>query len=64
LGETIQRMEKPLAIEVEHPAAGRAVVVFQGEHDLTQAEALREVLRELVAENDLVVDCRGRALRT
>ncbi len=42
-------------IEVEQPDVGRAVVVFKGEHDLTQVEALGERLSALVAENELVV---------
>ena len=44
-----------LDIEIERPAAGRAVVVFKGEHDLAQADAVREQLSELITENELVV---------
>jgi anti-anti-sigma factor len=44
-----------LDIEIERPAAGRAVVVFKGEHDLAQADAVREELSVLIAENELVV---------
>ena len=44
-----------LEIEVEQPEAGRAVVVFKGEHDLAKVKALGEKLSALVAENDLVV---------
>jgi anti-anti-sigma factor len=50
-----------LAIEVEQPEVGRAVVVFKGEHDLGQAVALRERLSALVAENELVVADFSRA---
>jgi anti-anti-sigma factor len=48
-------MDDALDIEVEQPEAGRAVVVFKGEHDLAQVEALGERLSALVAENELVV---------
>jgi anti-anti-sigma factor len=48
-------MDDALDIEVEQPEAGRAIVVFRGEHDLTQVEALGERLSALVAENELVV---------
>jgi anti-anti-sigma factor len=48
-------VDDALDIEVEHPDAGRAVVVFRGEHDLTQVEALGERLSALVAENELLV---------
>jgi anti-anti-sigma factor len=48
-------MDHGLDIEVEHPEAGRAVVVFKGEHDLAQVEALGEHLSALVADNELVV---------
>ena len=44
-----------LGIEIERPAAGQAVVVFGGDHDLVQADALRERLSQLVAENEVVV---------
>lgn len=44
-----------LDIEIERPAAGRAVVVFKGEHDLAQADAVREQLSLLISENELVV---------
>lgn len=48
-------MDDDLDIEVEHPEAGRAVVVFRGEHDLARVEALGERLTALVAENELLV---------
>ena len=48
-------MHNRLDIEVEQPEAGRAVVVFKGEHDVAQVEALGERLSVLVAENELVV---------
>jgi anti-anti-sigma factor len=48
-------MDDALDIQVEQPYAGRAVVVFKGEHDLAQVEALGERLSALVAENELLV---------
>jgi anti-anti-sigma regulatory factor len=48
-------MEKSLDIDVEQPGVGRAVVVFKGEHDLTQVNALGKLLFALVAANELVV---------
>ena len=48
-------MDDSLHIEVEQAEAGQAVVVFKGEHDLTQVKALGERLSELIAENELVV---------
>ena len=48
-------MDHALDIAVEEPEAGRTVVVFKGEHDLAQVEALGELLSGLVAENELVV---------
>jgi anti-anti-sigma factor len=48
-------MDDALDIEVEQPEAGRAVVVFKGEHDLAQVDALGERLSALLAENELVV---------
>jgi len=48
-------MDDSLKIQVERPEAGSAVVVFKGEHDVTQVEALRECLSALVAENEVVV---------
>ena len=48
-------MDDLLEIEVEQPEAGRAVVVFKGEHDLARVEALGERLSALIAENELVV---------
>ena len=48
-------MGHAMDIGVEEPEAGRAVVVFKGEHDLAQVEALGELLSGLVAENELVV---------
>jgi anti-anti-sigma factor len=44
-----------LEIDVEYPDAGRAVVVFKGEHDLARVEALGERLLSLLAENELIV---------
>ena len=49
-------------IDIEQPAPGRAVVVFKGEHDLSQADALGERLSALVAENELVVADVSEAL--
>jgi|RhiMetdeSRZDD1v2_1073273.scaffolds.fasta_scaffold1215412_2 anti-anti-sigma factor len=48
-------MDDALDIEVLQPEAARAVVVFKGEHDLAQVEALRDRLSALVAANELVV---------
>ena len=48
-------MADSLGIEVEHPDVGHAVVVFKGEHDLTQVNALGKLLSALVAANELVV---------
>jgi anti-anti-sigma factor len=48
-------MDDALDIEVLQPEAARAVVVFTGEHDLAQVEALRDRLSALVAANELVV---------
>jgi anti-anti-sigma factor len=42
-------------IDIERPAATQAVLVFRGEHDVAQADAVRELLSQLVAENELVV---------
>ena len=44
-----------LDVEVEQLESGRVVVVFKGEHDLAQIEALGDRLSALVAENELVV---------
>jgi anti-anti-sigma factor len=52
--ESLQ-VDHALDIEVEHPAAGRAIVVFKGEYDLAQVGALGEQLSALVADNELVV---------
>lgn len=48
-------MDDALDIEVLQPEAARAVVVFKGEHDLAQVEALGDRLSALVAANELVV---------
>jgi anti-anti-sigma regulatory factor len=48
-------MNDALDIEIEQPEAGRAVVVFKGEHDLAQVDALGERLSCLVVGNELVV---------
>ena len=48
-------MDDALEIHVEQPEAGRAVVVFKGEHDLAQVEVLRERLSSLLSENELVI---------
>jgi anti-anti-sigma factor len=53
--ETITRMDHALDVAVEEPEARRAVIVFKGEHDLAQVEALGELLSGLVAANELVV---------
>ena len=42
-------------LRVEHPAPDRAVVVLAGEHDLSSAAELRELLAQLVGENRVVV---------
>jgi anti-anti-sigma factor len=51
----LPRMDDLFDIEVGQPDVGRAVVVFKGEHDLSQAQALSELLSTLIAENELVV---------
>ena len=48
-------MHDALDIEVEQPESGQAVVVFKGEHDLAQIDALGDRLSALVAANELVV---------
>ena len=48
-------MDDALDIEVVQPEAGRAIVVFKGEHDLAQVEALGDRLSALVDANELVV---------
>lgn len=40
---------------VERPADGTAVVVFSGEHDLSSAPEVRELLESLLRQDDLVV---------
>jgi anti-anti-sigma factor len=42
-------------IRLERPAAGTAVVVFEGEHDLTSRPELEELLTSLIGENGHVV---------
>jgi anti-anti-sigma factor len=42
-------------LRVEHPEPDRAVVVLAGEHDLSNADELRELLDRLVAESQVVV---------
>jgi anti-anti-sigma regulatory factor len=54
-------MDDVHGVEVEQPNVGRAVVVFTSEHDLTQVQALGDLLSALVAENDLVVVDFSRA---
>ena len=49
------RVDDLLDIEIETPVAGRAVVVFKGEHDLAQVNALNERLSSLISENELVI---------
>ena len=48
-------MGDALEIDVEQPRAGRVVVLFKGEHDVAQVEALSERLSSLLNENELVV---------
>jgi anti-anti-sigma factor len=42
-------------LRVEHPEPGRAVVVLAGEHDLSNADDLRDLLARLVDVNQVVV---------
>jgi anti-anti-sigma factor len=42
-------------LRVEHPEPGRAVVVLAGEHDLSTAAELRNLLDQLVDESAVVV---------
>jgi anti-anti-sigma factor len=42
-------------IRIEHPAAGAAVVVFSGEHDLSTRSDLEELIASLIRENRVVV---------
>jgi anti-anti-sigma factor len=42
-------------VQVESHEAGVAVVSFEGEHDLTASESVRELLESLVRGNELVV---------
>ena len=42
-------------LRVERPEPGQAVVVLEGEHDLSTAEELRELLARLVTDNGVVV---------
>jgi anti-sigma B factor antagonist len=42
-------------VSVERPEPGKAVVVFSGEHDLTQRDDVSRLLEDLVDENRLVV---------
>jgi hypothetical protein len=47
--------ERLTDVEIEHAASDQAVVVFRGEHDVAEGDALREMLWRLVSEYDLVV---------
>ncbi len=42
-------------LRVERPESAKAVVVLEGEHDLSTAPELRDLLEQLFAENRLVV---------
>jgi anti-anti-sigma factor len=42
-------------VSVERPEPGKAVLVFSGEHDLTQRDDVARLLEDLVDENRLVV---------
>jgi anti-anti-sigma factor len=42
-------------LSIERPAARTAVVVLQGDHDISHAKELDELVSSLVAENELVV---------
>ena len=42
-------------LRVEHPEPDRAVVVLAGEHDLSSAAELRDLLAQLIAETRVVV---------
>ena len=42
-------------VQVERPAPDAAIVMFSGEHDLSDRDAVEELLEALVEENDLVV---------
>lgn len=49
-------MLSPLTdVHVEQPAPGAAVAVFSGEHDMADKDAISELLRSLVDENELVI---------
>jgi anti-anti-sigma factor len=48
-------MRDALEIQLEQPEAGRAVVIFKGDHDVAQVEALSERLSSLLDANELVV---------
>jgi anti-anti-sigma factor len=47
--------DRLMDVEIEHPASDQAVVVFRGEHDVAQADALRQMLSHLVSQHELVV---------
>jgi anti-anti-sigma factor len=47
--------ERPTDVDIEHPASDQAVVVFRGEHDVADADVLRETLSRLVSDYELVV---------
>jgi anti-anti-sigma factor len=47
--------ERLTDVEIEHPSSDQAVVVFRGEHDVAEADALREMLSGLVSRYQLVV---------
>jgi anti-anti-sigma factor len=49
-------------VQVEKPAAGTAVAVFRGEHDLTSKDAVEALLGTLVEENELLVADFSHAL--
>jgi anti-anti-sigma regulatory factor len=42
-------------LRVEHPEPERAVVVLAGEHDLSSAHELRDLLAQLVGESKVLV---------
>ena len=55
-------MRETEGIRIERPAEGSAVVVFEGEHDMTNRDEVADVLSLLVHENRLVVADLSRAV--
>jgi anti-anti-sigma factor len=48
-------------VQVEQPAPGTAVAVFEGEHDFVTREAVEALLGSLAQANDLVIADFSRA---